>query len=42
MPIVTSSNPIITRRNHITNGDFATDVSGWSGATITRITDCYY
>jgi len=38
MPIVTSSNPIITRRNHITNGDFATDVSGWSGATISRIT----
>ena len=38
MPIVTSSSPIIDRRNHITNGDFTTDVSGWSGATITRIT----
>ena len=38
MPLISSSSPVIDRRNHIANGDFATDVSGWSGATITRVT----
>ena len=37
MPLISSSSPVIDRKNHIVNGDFATDVSGWSGATITRV-----